>query len=323
MRSPPWRQIALARRESARLARGTRVDDASGEATAMSPALHNVIAALTRRTALVSVVAVTACAAFAAHAVASLAEAMYLAPADHAGAAPLAPAVSAPKPRTRPDGSALVVRNMFCSSCTPAAGPGPTDSFTPDATLIATSVGAVSTCTLRTGFVFGTFGEGEPVPGIGMLEHVSFSYCDFVDGTRHGRLTFGGDAGTAAATVAPAAADPWEGRLKKIDDHTFEVDRSLVRELVSGAAKPGAVRIIPIPGENGQLAGLRFGGVREGSLPAAVGIKNGDLISELNGAHIANANVLLDVLGKLDQLNVVEVDGTRAGKPLGITLRLR
>lgn len=288
----------------------------------MSPALPNLLATLTRRTWLVSLVAVTACAAFAAHAVAALAEAMYLAPAAHAGVAPLMPAVIAPKPHTRPDGSALVVRNMFCSTCAPVAGPDPTDSFTPDATLIATAIGLTPTCTLRTGFVFGTFTEGEAVPGIGTLEHVSFSYCDFTDGTRHGRLTFGGEPVAAAATAAPAA-DPWEGRLKKIDDHTYEVDRSLVRELVSGAAKPGAVRIVPIPGDNGQLAGLRFGGVREGSLPAALGIKNGDLISEINGAHIANANVLLDVLGKLDQLNVVEVDGTRAGKPLGITLRLR
>jgi hypothetical protein len=291
----------------------------------MSPALHNLLAALTRRTWLVSLVVVTACAAFAARAVASLTEAMYLAPAEHAGAAPLAPTVSAPKPTTRPDGNALVVRNMFCSSCTPVAGPGPTDFFTPDATLIATSVGAASTCTLRTGLVFGTFAEGELVPGIGTLEHVSFTYCDFVDPSRasHGRLTFGDQPVAAAATAAPAAADPWEGRLKKIDDHTFEVDRSLVRELVSGAAKPGAVRILPIPGENGQLAGLKFSGVRPDSLPAALGIRNGDLISEINGTHIANANVLLDVLAKLDQLSVVEVDGTRAGKPLGITLRMR
>ncbi len=291
----------------------------------MSHVLPNLLAALVRRTGLISAVAVTACAAFAAHAVASLGEAMYLAPDARAGVSP-SPLAPAPvtTPKTRPDGNAFVARNMFCSTCTPAAEPGPTDSFVPDATLIATSVGAVNSCTLRTGFVFGTFGEGDHVPGIGTLEHISFSYCEFTDGTRHGRLTFAGEAGAAAATAsAPPAQDPWEGRLKKIDDHTFEVDRSLVRELVSGAAKPGAVRIMPIPGENGQLAGLRFGGVREGSLPASLGIRNGDMISEINGAHIANANTLLDVLAKLDQLNVVEVDGTRAGKPLGITLRLR
>ena len=311
MRSPQWRQKHRSQHGSARLADGTRVDDGD-------------CVALLRRTWLVGLIAIAACAVFAARAVASFTEAMYLAPAEHAGAAPLAPSVPAPKPRAVPDGSAFVARNMFCSTCTPAAEPGPTDAFTPDATLIATAVGVMPTCTLRTGFVFGTFAEGEQVPGIGTLEHVSFSYCEFTDGTRHGRLTFSGEPGAVAATAAPAAEpDPWDGRLKKIDDHTFEVDRSLVRDLVGGTAKAGSVMITPVPGENGQLAGLRFGRVRPGTLPAALGIKNGDMISEINGAHIANANVLLDVIGKLDQLNVVEVDGTRAGKPLGITLRLR
>lgn len=290
----------------------------------MSPALPDLFAALLRRTWLVGALAVLACAAFAARAVASLSEAMYLAPEARASVlpSPLAPAPA--KAKVHRDSNAFVVRNMFCSACAPAIESGPTDSFVPDATLIATSVGAANTCTLRTGFVFGTFGEGDHVPGIGTLDRVGFSFCDFSDGTRHGRLTFAlADQPVAATTAAPAAKDPWDGRLEKIDDHTFEVDRSLVRELVSGAAKPGAVRITPIPGENGQLLGLRFGAVREGSLPASLGIKNGDMISEINGTHIANANTLLDVLAKLDQLNVVEVDGTRAGKPLGITLRLR
>ena len=288
----------------------------------MSPALPNLFAALIRRTWLVGALAVAVCAAFAARAVASLSEAMYLAPDSRARAvSPLAPAPV--KAKVRPDSNAFVARNMFCSTCAPVLEPGPTDSFVPDATLIATSVGAANTCTLRTGFVFGTFGEGDHVPGIGTLDRIGFSFCDFSDGTRHGRLTFLLADQPVAATTAAPEKDPWDGRLKKIDDHTFEVDRSLVRELVSGATKPGAVRITPIPGENGQLLGLRFFSVREGTLPASLGIKNGDLISEINGIHIANANTLLDVLAKLDQLNVVEVDGTRAGKPLGITLRLR
>ncbi len=215
---------------------------------------------------------------------------------------------------------------MFCSTCTAPAEPGPTDSFTPDAVLVATSIGLESRASLRTPNVLGSFGIGDDVPGIGTVREIGFTYVELVDASgRHGRVTFdatGGGPGSAATPPA-AAPDPWDGRLKKIDDHTFEVDRSLVRELVSGAARPGAVRITPIPGDNGQLAGLRFSGVRAGSLPAALGIQNGDTISEINGNKITSANTLLDVLAKLDQLNVVEVDGTRAGKPLGITLRLR
>lgn len=291
-------------------------------ATAIRP-LATFIAVLTRRTGLVAAFAVAVCAALAAHAVASLTEAMYLAPDRHASTrSPLVPA-AAPKPRTRPDGGALVTRNMFCSTCTTPAEPGPTDSFTPDAVLVATSIGLEPRASLRTPNVLGSFGIGDDVAGVGTVREIGFTYVELVDATgRHGRVTFGATGGTAPSPPV-AAPDPWDGRLKKIDDHTFEVDRSLVRELVSGAARPGAVRITPLPGDNGQLAGLRFSGVRAGSLPAALGIQNADTITEINGTRITSANTLLDVLAKLDQLNVVEVDGTRNGKPLAISLRLR
>jgi membrane-associated protease RseP (regulator of RpoE activity) len=215
---------------------------------------------------------------------------------------------------------------MFCSTCTPPVT-GPTDGFTPDATLVATSVGLEPIATLRTKAVSGNFGVGDAVPGVGTIAHIGFTYVELVDeGGRHGRVTLEGSEGAGSAATPPpttAAADPWDGRLKKIDDHTFEVDRSLVRELVSGQVKAGSARVIPIPGENGQLAGLRITGVREGSLAGALGMKNADTLTEINGAKITSANVLLDVLAKLDTLNVVEVDGTRGGKPLGITLRLK
>jgi membrane-associated protease RseP (regulator of RpoE activity) len=216
---------------------------------------------------------------------------------------------------------------MFCSTCTPAPPPGPGDGFTPDATLVATSVGLEPIATLRTDRVSGNFAVGDAVPGVGTIATIGFTYVELVDADgRHGRVTLegGGDAGRAATQPAAAATpEPWDGRLTKIDDHTFEVERSLVRELVSGAVRPGSARVIPIPGEHGQLAGLRLSGVRAGSLAAALGMRNGDTLTEINGAKIANANVLLDVLGKLDSLHVVEVDGTRGGKPLGITLRLK
>jgi membrane-associated protease RseP (regulator of RpoE activity) len=270
--------------------------------------------------------AVTACAAFAARAVAALMEGMYLAPAARAGVSSPLPARAAPPPPAPPDGSALIARNMFCSTCTPTV-PEPTAGFAPDATLVATSVGFMPIATLRTNTVSGNFGVGDVVPGVGTIAKIGFTYVELVDSDgRHGRVTLegSGDAGRAATPPAAAAeADPWEGRLTKIDDHTFEVERSLVRELVSGQVKAGSARVIPIPGPNGQLAGLRMTGVRTGSLAGALGLKNADTLTEINGTKITNANVLLDVLAKLDTLDVVEVDGTRGGKPLGITLRLK
>jgi len=47
------------------------------------------------------------------------------------------------------------------------------------------------------------------------------------------------------------------------------------------------------------------------------------VLKSVNNTDIKSANVLLGLYAQLDQLNVVELDGTRGGKPLQLTLRLR
>jgi hypothetical protein len=232
-----------------------------------------------------------------------------------------------------PDGSALVARNMFCSTCTGTGGePGPMDSFKPDAILIATSVGADPRATLRVPAteVQGSWGVGDVIPGIGRIEHVGFTSIDVVEvagSGRRGRLSLfdgipGGRGDAGAATPAPAAADPFADRVRKIDAATFEVDRQLVRDLVGGSPKAAGARISPIS-KNGKLTGLRLFGLRSGSLAASMGLQNGDVLEAINNQRIESANTLLGIYSQLDQLNVVELAGTRHGKPLTLTLRLR
>jgi general secretion pathway protein C len=293
-------------------------------------ALHWVAAGL-RRTWLVTLASVIACSAFAAHGVASLVEAAYL-DGLPPRQAPLHP-VQAPTPTRTPDGSALVARNMFCSTCTPTGGePGPTDSFKPDAILIATSVGADPRATLRVPAteVQGSWGVGDVVPGVGRIEHVGFTSIDVVEvagSGRHGTLSLfdalpGGRGDAGAATPAPAAADPFADRVRKIDATTFEVDRQLVRDLVGGSPRAAGARISPIS-KNGKLTGLRLFGLRKGSLAESMGLQNGDVLEAVNNQKIESANTLLGIYAQLDKLNVVELAGTRHGKPLTLTLRLR
>jgi hypothetical protein len=217
---------------------------------------------------------------------------------------------------------------MFCSTCTPLPGePGPTNSFVPDAILIATSVGLEPSATVRvpTSEVQGSWSVGDTIPGVGKIASIGWVSIELIDASgRRGRLALLGAATPKLAdTAPPAAASEWTDRIKKIDDHTFEVDRGLVRDLVSGTAKAGGVRVAPVPGDHGDLAGLRLYGVRDGSLPAALGLKNTDTLTAVNNKKIESANTLLELYAQLDQLNFVELSGTRGGKPLAITLRLR
>ena len=227
-------------------------------------------------------------------------------------------------PHVTPDGVELVARNMFCSTCL-TEGPGSTDSYQPPAILIATSIGAAPRATLRVpaSEVQGSWGLGDTVPGVGTIERIGYVSIDVVsrDGRRGTlRLLDATKPGAGAATPAPG---PFADRLRKIDDTTFEVDRSLVRDLVTGSASAGSARVMPVTTKAGQLEGLRVFGVRDGQLAAALGLRNGDVLQAVNNTKIENANTLLELYAQLATLTSVELAGTRAGKPLVLTLRLR
>jgi hypothetical protein len=294
-------------------------------------ALPQLFAHLVRRTWLVAVVTVALCAALAAHAVAAYVEADYLAPPPQGRPILVAPSKAvATTQRKRPDATGLVERNMFCSSCGPIVESGPagaTYSGTP-AILIATSVGpdALATVRVPSSEVQGSWGIGETIPGVGMVDRIGYTSIDVVDTSgRRGRISLldaaaAGQAG--AATLAAPAASPFGDRVHQIGENSYEVDRSLVKELVTGAMKPTGVRVLPAMA-NGEITGLRFAGVTSSSIPAAIGIKSGDVMSTLDGTQIKTAEALLDVYAKLDTLSQVEIGGTRGGKPLAIKLYLR
>lgn len=297
--------------------------------------LSRIFAGLVRRTWLVGVTTILVCAAFAAHAVAALVEARYL---DNLSptAAPLVTQIpTAPITPPKPDGTAFVARNMFCSSCTPSLAieaPDSANGYSPDAMLIAISIGKESFATVRVpaSEVQGDWSVGDRIPGIGTVERIGFSTIDLRDASgRVGTLSLlpvsitGGRSDVGAATPDPAAAaSPFADRIRKIDETTYEVDRHLVRDLVSGSVQTGGTRIIPVS-KDGKLDGLKLSGVRPTSLAGSMGLANGDLLQAVNNQKIENANQLLELYAQIDKLDQVELSGMRRGKPLTLKLRLR
>jgi len=292
---------------------------------------------LVRRTWVVTAITVISCAAFAARAATSIVAADYLAP----GRGDPGPAHPAPAPRTaiptghhlRTNTQQLVERNMFCSSCAPASVANAAAGFVlQPAVLIATGIGGEPRATVHVlaSEVQGSWGLGEKIPGLGQLDRISSTWIELVDDTGHrGRLSLLGLPDTAAGggprtamLESPPAADPLADRIKKLDDQNYEVERSLVRDLVTGATKPGGVRFVPKL-DHGEVKGVRVFGVTPGSIPFALGLKNGDTLEAIDGAPLKDLNQLLDLYAKLDQLSAVELSGTRGGKPLVRTLRLR
>jgi hypothetical protein len=195
---------------------------------------------------------------------------------------------------------------MFCSSCE--------------------DTGPFATVRVPSTEVQGSWALGERIPGVGTITRVGAASIDIADGDGHTatlslRTAAGREEG-GAATPAPApAAGPFAGRVTKIDDHTYDVERALVRELVTGATKPGHARIVPVV-KDGEVKGVRLLAVTTSSAPAAIGLHNGDLLDAIDGQPIKTAQQMLDLYASLDKLSTVTLQGTRAGKPLAVTLRL-
>jgi hypothetical protein len=333
------------RRISAGLQRADPVardlDHALGEAR-MLLTLHNIIAGFLRRTWLIAAVTVVVCAAFAAHAVAALSDAALTSPAPTAftdrtaGASASSAAPPAPSPAPRrapPDGTSFAARNIFCSACAPAGpGPGPGNYQGQPAVLIATSLGNEPRATVRVlpTEVQGSWGLGEEIPGVGRLDEIHATAIEVADTAGHTRLISlldiggpGGPGGPGDPAPTPGAdPGPFADRYTKLNDTTFEVDRSLIRELVTSAAKPGmggAVAVVV----DGEVRGIRLVGIGPKSPGRALELRSGDVISSIDGEPLRTAQQLLDLFARLEQVSSVELGGTRAGKPLKRTLKLR
>jgi hypothetical protein len=291
----------------------------------MFTALHEIVAGFVRRTWLVTLVAVIVCAGFAARAVAAFSAVDATVPAAKA-----ARVVAAPKPRKQPDGTILVERNIFCSTCVPDLGSGPSSAYAGQpAVLIAINAGKTPVVTVRVipTEVQGSWALGETIPGVGRVDHIGNSMIEVVDAAGHrGRLFLvepraAGPAG-AATPGGPAAADPLSQRVRKLSEGSYEVDRDLVRELVGGVSTASGVRIQPVRDKSGNMV-LRVASARPTSVAGLIGLKPGDLLSAIDGEPVKDANQLLGLYSKLDQLSGLELQGTRAGKPLVIALKFR
>jgi hypothetical protein len=310
----------------------------------MSQFALSCLRAVVCRTWLVASITVVCCAALAARAAAALVDGGYL--TDGQRTAPARPALPPPAPRVRPDGTQLVERNMFCSSCGPPSAPSAAPvggALALPAELLAIDVNHEARATVRVlaSAVQGSWGPGDTIPGLGHIDRFGPTWVEIIDDAGHrGRLSLldppvppGAPApgSDGRATAGPVAGDPstcgpaaagWIDRIRRIDDQSYEVDRELVRELVTGASKAGSVRAVPVF-ENGEIKGIRLLGVTPCTIAGAVGLASRDLLNAIDGAPLKNLQQLFDLYVRLDHLNVVELSGTRAGKPILRTLRLR
>ncbi len=295
---------------------------------------------------VVGVIAVVVCSVFAAKAAGAFVEATFLGDPKKAPKIPQQPRTeAAAKPVRNKDGTQFATRNVFCSECTPPVAAVNLDPTAIAITglplvLLATNVSAtpdqswatiINTDSQRQG----AFTVNERMPGAtGNIKAINHKYVDFEHNNRIERLVL---QGATVPTTAVAAAEPARGDddnkddlqasidngIKKIDDTTYEIDKSLVdKVLLNPMAVVKGARVVPAM-KNGKPEGFKMYAIRPTSAFAKLGLTNGDTLTAINGFELNSADKALEVYTKLREATSLELEVTRRGKPVTLKYRIR
>ncbi|MEE9386287.1 MAG: type II secretion system protein GspC [Nannocystaceae bacterium] len=94
------------------------------------------------------------------------------------------------------------------------------------------------------------------------------------------------------------------------------IERAFVEKILSNPALLAKqARIVPAI-KDGETRGFKFYGVRSGSLPKLLGIKNGDLLTSVNGNELKSIDQALGLYTKLRRASNLSVVLERKGKTL-------
>jgi general secretion pathway protein C len=213
------------------------------------------------------------------------------------------------------------------------AGPPPRTSL--PLTLVATNVARDakdSTAVVDDKF-YGAmaYGIADHLPGAGPIVAISGRYVDFQN-RRSGqveRLDLLGEATPAPqpqpnvarnqAPVGKAPADDLglevDNAVSKKDDTHYTVSRSFVdKVLANPMVMMGQLRARPT------AEGLRLSGVKEGSPASKIGLRQGDVITALNGHETAGGNLdkMLELYSKLKSASSLSVQVKRGGQTISL-----
>jgi general secretion pathway protein C len=133
------------------------------------------------------------------------------------------------------------------------------------------------------------------------------------------RWEIDGDLATALRVELAAGAslgpiDPLTATVKQLNDTTYEVPRSTVE---AWTADPSLVisggRGIPML-DPGVQRGFKLYAIRPGSVYAALGFQNGDVVRAINGTEIGSGEQILELVAR--STRQISIDVVRRGQPI-------
>src|SRR5690606_34143685 len=126
----------------------------------------------------------------------------------------------------------------------------------------------------------------------------------------------------AGAAAEPASEETAEG-ITRVGTNEYNVDRALVTSALGDqAALMRMARVIPHE-ENGQTVGVKLYGVRRSSLLGRLGIRNGDMLRDINGLDLSSPDAALQAYAQLPTASDVTVNIQRRGQDMALKFHLQ
>lgn len=128
---------------------------------------------------------------------------------------------------------------------------------------------------------------------------------------------------SAAAPAEQRVPREISENLRRLGEHEFAVSRAQFDSLFENVLDLGRqLRFVP-ERKGDQVVGVRLFGVREGSWPAALGLRNGDRLETLNGFPVSKPEALLEAYARLRTAPQVTARITRGGTPLELAVHVQ
>ncbi len=130
-----------------------------------------------------------------------------------------------------------------------------------------------------------------------------------------------------AAVPAPHGAKPLPqdiaSKIQKVSATEFNVDRSVVDQILENQAElMRSARIVPEQ-ENGKVVGIRLFGIRPDTLLGTLGLENGDRLDSINGFNMASPEKALEAYARLRTADHLTVTINRRGAPTNIDFNIK
>ncbi len=103
--------------------------------------------------------------------------------------------------------------------------------------------------------------------------------------------------------------------VEKSGDNKYVVDRELIDKALENPEKLASqIRVVPHKDANGDIDGYRLSGIRRKSLFYKLGVKNGDVVHNVNGRDLTSVSAAMDAYNSLQNESNFSFDLTRRNK---------